>query len=92
MAKIQKIGHDHLAPFWGVAVGFQAVTQGKNKLPHAQYTSDTQSFYRFGNLYRGAGGGIITDGHFGPPKSKIFLDTLDLSYHLGNPWVVSQHP
>ena len=41
MAKIRWIGHDYQAPFWGVilsylnfVVGNQAVTQGKNKLPH----------------------------------------------------------
>ena len=29
-------------------LGNQAVTQGENKLPHAQYTLDAQDFYRFG--------------------------------------------
>ena len=56
MAKIQRIGHDHQAPFLVVIVivvhGFQAVTRGKNKLPHAQYTSDPQYFYRFWIPYK----------------------------------------
>ena len=30
-----------------VAVGNQAVTQGENKLPHDQYTSDPQDFHTF---------------------------------------------
>ena len=33
-------------------LGFQAVTQGENKLPHAQYTSDPQYFYRFWTPYK----------------------------------------
>ena len=37
MAKIQRIGHDHQAPFWVVLVAQgQAVTRGENKLPHGQ--------------------------------------------------------
>ena len=28
-------------------LGYQAVTRGKNKLPHTQYTLDPQYFYRF---------------------------------------------
>ena len=48
MAMIQRIGHDHQAPFWLVVlVGNQAVTRGENKLPHAQYTLGPQYFYRF---------------------------------------------
>ena len=35
-----------------VVVGFQAVTRGENKLPHAQYTSDPQYFYRFWTPYK----------------------------------------
>ena len=45
LAKIQRIGHDHQAPFWHVVVGENlAVTRGKNKLPHAQYTSEPKDF------------------------------------------------
>ena len=50
MAKIQRIGHVHQAPFWLVVVlllGYQAVTRGENKLPYGQYTLDPQYFYRF---------------------------------------------
>ena len=56
MAKIRRIGHDHHAPFQVDLVLVvlllavfknQAVTQGKNKLPHDYYTSDPQDFYRF---------------------------------------------
>ena len=57
MAKIQMIGHDHHAPFWLVLVlivvvvlGYQAVTRGKNKLPHGQYTLDPQYFLQILNL------------------------------------------
>ena len=35
-----------------VVVGFQAVTLGKNKLPHDYYTSDPQDFYRFSTPYK----------------------------------------
>ena len=35
-----------------VVLGFQAVTQGENKLPHAQYTTDPQYFYRFWTPYK----------------------------------------
>ena len=56
MAKIQRIGHDHQAPFWhllvGVVVENQAVTRSENKLPHAQYTSDPQYFDRFWTPYK----------------------------------------
>ena len=50
MAMLQRMGHDHQAQFWLVVVlvlGNQAVTQGKNKLPHAQYTLDPNFFDRF---------------------------------------------
>ena len=48
MANIRGISHDHQAPFLVVVVvGFQAVTQGKNKLPHDYYTLDPPIFYRF---------------------------------------------
>jgi hypothetical protein len=48
MAKIQRIDHDHQAPFLVVVlVGFKAETQGKNKLPYDYYTSDPPDFYRF---------------------------------------------
>ena len=50
MAKIQRIGHDHKAPFWHLLlVGDenQAVTRSENRLPHAQFTSDPQYFDRF---------------------------------------------
>ena len=33
-------------------IGFQAVTRGENKLPHAQYISDPQYFYRFWTPYK----------------------------------------
>ena len=53
-AKIRRIGHDHHEPFQVVLVVVvvvvlknQAVTRGKNKLPHDYYTSDPQDFYRF---------------------------------------------
>ena len=55
MAMIQRIGHDHQAPFWLVVLvvlGNEAVTRGENKLPHAQYTSDPQYFDRFWNPYK----------------------------------------
>ena len=48
MAQIRRIGHDHHTPFWGVVVvllGYQAVTRGKNKLPHGQYTLDPQYIF-----------------------------------------------
>ena len=51
MAKIQRIGHGHQAPFWHL-VENQAVTQSKNKLSHAQYTSEPQDFYRFRTPYK----------------------------------------
>ena len=35
-----------------LVVGFQAVSQGKNKLPYAQYTSDPQYFFRFWTPYK----------------------------------------
>ena len=35
-----------------VVLGFQAVTRGENKLPHAQYTSDPQYYYRFWTPYK----------------------------------------
>ena len=35
-----------MAPFWWVGIKIQAVTRGKNKLPHTQYTLDLQEFYR----------------------------------------------
>ena len=35
-----------------VVVGFQAVTQGENKLTHAQYTLDPQYCYRFWTPYK----------------------------------------
>ena len=56
MAKIQRIGHDHQAPFLVVlgvvlgvvlVLGFQAVTRGKNKLPNDYYTLNPPNFYRF---------------------------------------------
>ena len=50
MAMIKRIGHDHQAHFWLVLFlvgGNQAVTQGKEKLSHAEYTLDPQYFYRF---------------------------------------------
>ena len=31
---------------------YQAVTQSENKLPNAQYTSDTHYFYRFWTPYK----------------------------------------
>ena len=54
MAVIQRIGHDHQAPFWLVVlvVGNEAVTRGENKLPHPQYTSDPQYFDRFMTPYK----------------------------------------
>ena len=48
MAKIQRICYDHQAPFWNLLLlldGNQLVTPGKNKLPHAQFTSKTDDFY-----------------------------------------------
>ena len=52
MAMMQRIGIDYQAPFWLVVlvVGNQAVTQGENKLPHAQYTLDPQYFLQNLNL------------------------------------------
>ena len=46
MAKIRRIGHDHQVPFWVLVLllGYQAVTRGKNKVPHTQYTLDPQFF------------------------------------------------
>ena len=45
MPKIRRIGHDHQAPFWHVVLfGNKAVTQGENKLPHAQYTLEPKDF------------------------------------------------
>ena len=39
MGRIQTIGHDHQAPFWHLLLlANQAVTKGKNKLPHAHCT------------------------------------------------------
>ena len=47
MVKTKSMVHDHQAPFWFVVflvvVGNEAVTQGENKLPYAQYTSDPDS-------------------------------------------------
>ena len=46
MAKIQRIGHDHQAPFWHLLLlgENQAVTRGENKLPHDYYTLNPQVF------------------------------------------------
>ena len=52
MAKIRSICHDYQELFWHLLVGFQGVTQNKNTLPHAQYTSDPQHFYRFWTPYK----------------------------------------
>ena len=35
-----------------VVLGFQAVTRGENKLPHAQYTLDPQYIYTFWTPYK----------------------------------------
>ena len=55
MAKIQRIGNDHQAPFWHIVllvlfllvVGNEAVTGGKNKLPHEQYTLEPTIFTNY---------------------------------------------
>ena len=45
MAKIQRIGNDYQAACWHLlVVGNQAVTRGKNKPPHAQYTLNPKYF------------------------------------------------
>ena len=58
MAKIQRIGNDHQAPFWHIVllvlllVGNEAVTRGENKLPHEQYTLEPEDFYRLLTPYK----------------------------------------
>ena len=42
MAQIQRIVHNHQALFLDIIVGNQAVTLGENKLPHAQYNTDSE--------------------------------------------------
>ena len=39
-------------PFGMLFLRYQAVTRSENKLPHAQYTSDPQYFYRFWTPYK----------------------------------------
>ena len=86
MDKIQKIGHYHRALFWVlnvlVLVQGQAVTHGKNKLPHGQYTSDPKYIYIHIFFFTDCGpaikwlvGGLITSALTPPIEGgvKVFL-------------------